>query len=126
MDTALWIVQGLLAVAFGMAGMMKMTQPREKMQEKMAFVEDFSDNQMRGIGLLEVLGAVGMILPMALEILEIMTPLAALGLVLTMIGAAYTHYRRDEMSMIGPNVVLLAMAAFVLIGRLLMESTKVV
>ncbi|MFZ1396497.1 MAG: DoxX family protein [Candidatus Promineifilaceae bacterium] len=118
MNIALWIVQGLLAVAFLMAGGMKLTQPKEKLATNMAWVEDFSQNAIRIIGLLEVLGAIGLILPWALTILPELTGVAAIGLVLTMIGAAITHVRRSEMQMVVPNIVLGALAAFVAVGRL--------
>lgn len=118
MNIALWIVQGLLAVAFLMAGGMKMAQPKEKLAQNMAWVEDFSQNAVRTIGLLEVLGAIGLILPLALKIWPVLTGVAAIGLVLTMIGAAITHARRGEMPMLVPNIVLGALAAFVAVGRL--------
>jgi hypothetical protein len=69
------------------------------------------------IGLLEVLGATGLILPAVTGILPGLTPLAALGLALTMIGAMLTHLRRKELPMIAVNFVLLALAAFVVYGR---------
>jgi uncharacterized membrane protein YphA (DoxX/SURF4 family) len=118
MNIALWIVQGLLAVAFLMAGGMKLSQPKEKLRERMGWVEDFAPNTIRLIGLLEVLGAIGLILPLALGILPVLTGIAAIGLVLTMIGAAITHLRRGETQMIMPPMVLGALAAFVAVGRL--------
>ncbi|WP_420632430.1 DoxX family protein [Candidatus Leptofilum sp.] len=118
MDIALWIVQGLLAIAFLMAGGMKLTQPKEKLAENMAWVEDFSANTVKGIGALEILGAIGLILPWALNIVPELTGFAALGLVLTMIGAAVTHVRRNETQMLVPNAVLGLLAAFVFVGRL--------
>lgn len=118
MNIVLWIVQGLLAVAFLMAGGMKLMQPKEKLAEKMAWVEDFSQNTIRGIGILEILGAIGLILPWALTIFPILTGLAAIGLVLTMLGAARTHLRRGETQMLVPNAVLGLLAAFVAYGRL--------
>jgi uncharacterized membrane protein YphA (DoxX/SURF4 family) len=117
MNIALWIVQGLLAVAFGMAGIMKLTQPKEKLAAQMGWVEDFAPTTVKGIGLLEVLGAIGLILPRLTGILPWLTPLAAAGLVLTMLGAIVTHLRRHENQMIVANVVLLALAAFVAYGR---------
>ncbi|KAA3662077.1 MAG: DoxX family protein [Chloroflexi bacterium] len=121
MNIALWIVQGLLAVVFLMAGFMKVSQPREKLAENMAFVEDFSDNNVRLIGILEILAAIGLILPPLTNILPWLAPLAAIGLVLTMIGAAMTHSRRGgEGQMIGTNVVLLLLAAFVAYGRFIL------
>ena len=119
MNTAIWIVQILLALAFGMAGLMKLTQPREKLTERMAWVNDFTQTIVRGIGLLEILGAVGVVLPALTGILPWLTPLAAGGLVLVMIGAAATHFRRKEYSGIGVNLVLFALAAFVVYGRFL-------
>ena len=81
MNNALWIVAGLLAFVFVMAGFMKVSQPKETLKEKgMGFVDDFSAGQVRLIGILEVLGAVGLILPALTGILPILTPLAAVGL----------------------------------------------
>jgi uncharacterized membrane protein YphA (DoxX/SURF4 family) len=121
MNIALWIVQGLLAAAFLGAGGMKLTQPKEKLATNMAWVEDFSQSTIRVIGLLEVLGAIGLILPMALSILPVLTGIAAVGLVLTMIGAAITHIRRGEMPMLVPPAILGLLAAFVVVGRLFLQ-----
>ncbi|MEZ4660593.1 MAG: DoxX family protein [Caldilineaceae bacterium] len=118
MNIALWIVQVLLGAAFIMAGVMKSTQPKEKLKANMGWVEDFSANTVRIIGILELLAGIGLILPWLTNILPILTPLAAIGLVLTMIGAAIVHMRRGENSAIGINVVLLLLAAFVAYGRL--------
>lgn len=117
MDIALWIVQVLLALAFGMVGYMKLATPKAKAAEMMPYVNDFTQNQLYLIGILEIAGAVGVILPALTKILPILTPIAALGLGLTMIGAAYTHLRRKEYPMIIPNIVLLALAIFVAYGR---------
>jgi uncharacterized membrane protein YphA (DoxX/SURF4 family) len=113
----LWIVQILLSLAFLMAGTMKATQPKEKLATNMGWVNDFSPNQVRIIGVLEVLAGIGLILPMLTNILPILTPLAAVGLVLTMIGAIITHLRRAEYPNLAVNIVLLAMALFVAYGR---------
>jgi uncharacterized membrane protein YphA (DoxX/SURF4 family) len=117
MNIALWIVQALLALAFGMAGLMKITQPKDKLAAQMGWVEDFAPNAVKGIGVLELLGAIGLILPLLTGILPWLTPLAAVGLVLTMIGAIVTHLRRGESQMAVVNLVLLALAAFVAYGR---------
>src|SRR5579859_5106043 len=100
MNTAVWIVQILLALAFLMAGATKLTQPVEKLAERMAWVNDFSPSIVRAIGAVEVLGALGLILPAWTGILPWLTPLAAAGLVLDMIGASLEHARRKEFSMI--------------------------
>ncbi len=118
MNTILWIIAGLLALAFAGAGLMKLTQPKHKLAASgMAWTEDFSDGQVKGIGAVEVLGALGLILPAALGIAEILTPLAAVGLALTMVGAAITHLRRKEGSMVPVNVVLGGLAIFVAVMR---------
>jgi uncharacterized membrane protein YphA (DoxX/SURF4 family) len=117
MNIALWIVQGLLAAVFLMAGFMKASKPKEDLAAQMAWVNDFSANTVKTIGILEILGAIGLILPLATGILPWLTPVAAVGLVLTMIGAAITHARRKENAMIGMNVMLLVLAAFVAYGR---------
>ena len=117
-ETVVWILQVVVALAFGMAGIMKLTQPKAKLQERMDWVDDFSQNQVRLIGLVELLGAIGVILPVLLNVLPILAPLAAAGLTLTMLGAALVHLRRQEYPMIGINVVLGLLAALVFIGRM--------
>jgi uncharacterized membrane protein YphA (DoxX/SURF4 family) len=121
-NIVLWVVQIVLAVAFLSAGLMKLSQPKEKLSPRMHWVDDFQDRQVRTIGALEVLAAIGLILPAATRILPWLTPLAAIGLVLVMIGAAVTHLRRHEASSVGVNLILLALAAFVVIGRLTFAS----
>jgi uncharacterized membrane protein YphA (DoxX/SURF4 family) len=111
------VAQGPLAVAFLGAGGTKLSQPKEKLAKNMAWVEDFSQGTVRLIGTLEVLGAVGLVLPALTGVLPWLTPLAALGLVLTMVGAILTHLRRNENSAITVPVVLFALAAFVAYGR---------
>ncbi len=67
MNVVLWIIAGLLAVAFAGAGLMKLMQPKAKLASSgMAWTEDFSDTQVKGIGAVEVLGAIGLVLPAAL------------------------------------------------------------
>lgn len=117
MNTALWIAQGILAVAFLMAGFLKVTKSREELEPKMAYVEDLTDQQVTGIGIVEILGGLGVVLPALTGILPILTPLAATGLVIVMVLAAALHVRRDELPMIAINAVLGGLAAFVAWGR---------
>ena len=117
MGIALWVVQVLVAAAFLMSGATKLSQPKEKLLKNMAWVQDFSQPTLRIIGALEVLGAIGVVLPVLTGIVPWLTPLASLGLVLTMIGAALTHLRRTEFGGIAVNAVLLILAAFVAYGR---------
>ena len=118
MNVILWIIAGVLAVAFLVAGLLKLTQPRKKLAASgLAWVEDFSDRAVKGIGALEVLGALGLVLPAVLDIAPILVPLAATGLAAIMVGAMITHARRREPPAIVINVVLFALAAVVAWGR---------
>ena len=117
MDTVLWIVQILLAGLFLITGLTKLTRPRLKMAAgPMRWAADTTDRQFRAIGLLEVLGALGLILPSALGIAPGLLPLAAIGLALTMVGAIATHVRYREVDRVGVPVVVLGLALFVAIG----------
>jgi uncharacterized membrane protein YphA (DoxX/SURF4 family) len=117
LNTILWIAQILVGAMFLMAGLAKATQPREKLAAQMGWVNDFSAGQVKTIGILEILGGIGVIVPALTGILPILTPIAATGLIIIQLGAAYTHYRRGEMPMIGINTVLILLAAFVAYGR---------
>src|SRR5262245_41853682 len=100
-----------------MAGLMKATQPQEKLAANMGWVDDFSARTVKLIGVLEILGAIGLILPAATGVAVILTPLAATGLAVTMILATVVHVRRKEPQMIVFTIVLLALAAFVAVMR---------
>jgi putative oxidoreductase len=117
MNIGLWIAQGILLVMYAMAGYMKGITP-EKTQEQMAWARERSTNAVRFIGISELLGALGMILPMLSGILPWLTPLAALGLVVVQVLAIVTvHLPRKEYKALPMNIVLLALALFVAIGR---------
>lgn len=122
MNVVLWILQIVLAVIFLMAGMMKLTQTREKVSGQMKFVEDFSDNTIKLIGALEILAAIGLLLPPLFGVASWLAPLAAAGLAALMIGAMVVHARRGEMMNIGVNAVLLILALVVAWGRFGPES----
>lgn len=112
----LWVVQGLLAAAFGMAGFMKISAPVEQLaQSGMGFVNSFGVGTVRFIGISELLGAIGLILPAALRIKPILTPLAAVGIAIIMVLACVYHISHNEPFI--PVVVLLALASFVAWGR---------
>ena len=117
MNTVLWIAQILLAGLFLITGLTKLTQPRLKMAAgPMRWAADATDRQFRAIGLLEVLGALGLILPGALGIATGLLPLAAIGLALTMVGAIATHVRYKEVDRVAVPVVVLGLALFVAVG----------
>jgi uncharacterized membrane protein YphA (DoxX/SURF4 family) len=117
-NVTLWIIASVLAAVFAAAGLMKLSQPKEKLAASgMGWTEQYSPAGVRTIGGLEVLAAIGLILPAALGIAQVLAPLAAVGLVLMMVGAAITHARRHEAPMIIGNVVLLLLAIVVAWGR---------
>lgn len=116
LKTGLWSAQVLLAVAFTGAAMMKLTQPWDALAAQQAWVKLFSPEVVKLIGVVELLGALGLILPSVTRVLPILTPAAAGGLALTMVAAAATHLRIGEPPI--PNVVLGGLAIFVAWGRL--------
>jgi hypothetical protein len=123
MNIVLWIIAGLLAVGSLAGGVMKLILPKQKLVATGSkWAEDFSPGMLKAIGVLEILAAVGLILPAALDIAPVLVPLAAIGLVLLMVGAAYTHFRRQEAQFIVVNIAILALAAFVAWGRFGPES----
>ena len=111
MNTILWMIQGLLAAVFLGAGFLKLIQPKEKLEPKLGWVEDFSSWHVKAIGLLEILAGLGLIVPSVLDLAPLLSAWAAVGLVVLMIGAAATHARRKEPLMIVPTLILLALAA---------------
>ena len=118
MNVILWIIAGVLAAAFGAAGAMKLTKPRAELEPNMAWVASVTDSQVKGVGLVELLGAIGLILPAVTGIAPILVPLAATGLVLVMIGAVITHVRLgDPIAQAVPAIVLGALSLVVAIGR---------
>jgi len=118
MNLALWIIAIVLAVAFAGSGLMKQFVPKDKLVTAgQGWAQDFSPTSIRLIGLAEILGAIGLVLPAAVHIAPILVPLAAVGLALVMVGAAVVHARRNEPMNIAVNVVLIALAVFVAWGR---------
>lgn len=117
MNIALWIIQLVLAITFLVSGVNKLARPRLALAGQTPYVEDFSDAQVKGIGVLEVMAAIGLVVPPLLHFGTSLTPLAAVGLVLLMVGATVTHLRRGEPQMVAVNGVLLILAAVVAVGR---------
>lgn len=118
MNLVLWALQTILAVMFIIAGLTKVSQPKEKLRTAMSWVDDFSPTTVKVIGGLEILGAVGLILPWASGIAPVLTPIAALGLVALMLGAAATHLRRKEAQPIVINLGLAIAALLIFVGRI--------
>ncbi|MFL5657640.1 MAG: DoxX family protein [Ktedonobacteraceae bacterium] len=119
MNIALWIVQILLALAFLLVGSMKVSQPIDKLRQNMGWVAHTTPGIVRLVGALEILGALGLILPAVTHILPWLTIVAAVGLVFTMIGASIVHVRLKEFSRLGAPLILFLLALFIVYGRFL-------
>jgi putative oxidoreductase len=117
LHVSLWAVQILLAAVFALLGSMKVAMPIAVLAQKMAFVSE-APNLVRFIGICELAGAAGLILPAAFKILPKLMPLAATGLLAIMMLAVPFHTYRGEAKVIGLPVLLGVMAAFVAWGRL--------
>jgi uncharacterized membrane protein YphA (DoxX/SURF4 family) len=117
MEIGLWIAQVLLALVYGMAGSLK-TFKTAQARERMVWTQGRSDNYVHFVGITELLGALGMLLPMLTGILPWLTPLAALGLALIQALAIFMeHLPKKDYKALPMNVVLLAVSLVVLIGR---------
>lgn len=116
MNLAIWIVQGLLAVMMLAAGMFKVVTPREKLSEKFRWAKTWTDGNVKLLGLAEVLGAAGLVLPGLLHVLPVLTPIAGICLAILMVGAVKVHVDLKEPTT--PAVAPLLLAIFVAVGRL--------
>ncbi|WP_225327143.1 MULTISPECIES: DoxX family protein [unclassified Mycobacterium] len=119
MNIALWAAQSLLAFVYLVAGGLKVVRPREQLvaSGRLDWMKDHSDAAVKAVGAVEILGALGVILPEATGIARVLTPAAAVGLVIVQIGAMRVHLTRNERQPLPINVILLLLAAFVTIGR---------
>ncbi|WP_129783023.1 DoxX family protein [Promicromonospora panici] len=125
MNIALWIVAGLLALAYVVGGSLKLIMSKEKIAATgtaAGWVEDFKPGSIKAIGVLEVLGGLGLILPAALGIAPELVPLAALGLAMIMVGAVVTRISRHEYKLMVADLGYLVLIGFVLWGRLAPEA----
>jgi uncharacterized membrane protein YphA (DoxX/SURF4 family) len=117
MNIALWVVQVLLAIMFLLAGFPKAFQPIDTVAKRLTWAKQIPAWLVRFIGIAELLGAVGLILPALTHIVPSLTAIAAVGLVLVMVCAIIFHIARKEYSNISVGVILLILAAFVAYGR---------
>jgi hypothetical protein len=114
---ALWIAQLLLAAAYGLFGSMKATQPLDQISIMMKWIPDFPPLFVRTLGIVEVLGAIGIILPSLFRIQPRLTVIAALCILVHQFCAVALHASKGEFDVLGLNVVLIALAAFIFWGR---------
>lgn len=115
MAIVLWILNIILAVAFLGAGAMHAFRPVDALAKSgMGWAADMSSGMVKTIGVLELLGAIGLIAPLATGIAPVLTPIAAIGLVVVMGGAVITHIRRKEPVAVQLVLGLLAAASAVI------------
>jgi uncharacterized membrane protein len=115
LNTSLFIAQALLAALFTLTGTVKLLVPREKLQSRMHWAESWPRGRIKLLGLSEVLGAIGLIVPGTTGIAPALTPVAALCLAILMVGAFVTHRRFGER--VAPAVVVGVLCLLVAMGR---------
>src|SRR3954454_10801574 len=116
MTIAVWIVSGLLAAMYLFAGANKSLLGVEKLNKQFPWSEAIGTPATRAVGVAEIIGAVGLILPPLTGIVPALAAWAAAGLALVQVAAIVLHVRRGEFKMLPMNVVLLALAVFVAVG----------
>lgn len=119
MNVALWVGQALLAAVFVYSGALKVSQPKGKLLEMgQTGVAMFPVPLIRFVATCELLGAVGVIVPWLTDRATVLTPLAAVGFVVIMVGAIAAHARLHEPRNVAATSFLLVLAAIVAVGRL--------
>lgn len=120
MNLALWIIAAVLAAAFATGALAQLLLPKDRyrnLHESQHWADDFAAGKIKAIGSVKLLGALGLVLPAAFNIVPVLTPVAACGLALFMSGAGTTRFRRGEwVNMIG-DLVLMGIFAFLAWGR---------
>jgi uncharacterized membrane protein YphA (DoxX/SURF4 family) len=104
-------------VIFATSGTVKVALPKEKLVQFIKAFKALDPKVIHLIGVLELLGAIGLIVPAVTGIFPWLTPLAAVGLIMTMMGAMVVNVQQKEMRTIGLNLLLLLLAFFVVYGR---------
>jgi uncharacterized membrane protein YphA (DoxX/SURF4 family) len=112
-----WIAQAVLAVLFAASGWVKVARSKARLADRYTWVEDFSAPTIRLIGVLELLGAVGLVLPAATGVAPVLTPVAATGLAVTMLLAVGLHVRRREARGVVVAGILLVLTALLAVAR---------
>jgi hypothetical protein len=119
MNVTLWITTGLLAAVALVGGASKAFVPKEKLaaQSGGEWVQDANAGFVKTLGVLELLAAIGLILPAVLDLAPVMVPVTAVCWVLLMVGAMITHGRLGQVKFVMVNVVYFAVAVFIAWGR---------
>lgn len=122
MNIALWVVAGVFGLAFFVGGILKIVIPYETYSAKNRWAGDFAPETLRGMGVIEMLGGVGLILPGLLDIAPVLVAIAASGMALYMAGAVTERVRRGEWKLILGDLVFMSAMLFVAWGRFGPES----
>jgi uncharacterized membrane protein YphA (DoxX/SURF4 family) len=117
MNTALWVLQILLGLVFVFHAYVLLRPSPERLQSGMKYVLEMPTGLRMFAGFTEGLAGIGLVLPALLRVLTWLTPLAAAGLVLLMLGAIVFHIRRREYPNVGFNAILGVLAAVIAWGR---------
>lgn len=118
LELALWIAAAFLAIVFVLLGARKLIQPRAELVETMPWAADFSSRSISAIAIVEIVGALGLLLPELTLVLPELTVVAAFGLAALQGAAIVVHVRRGERNL-WLNLVLLGLALFVAVGRII-------
>ncbi|MBL7829865.1 MAG: DoxX family protein [Saprospiraceae bacterium] len=114
---ALWVVQSLLAIMFLMAGANKLFQSIPELAKMLPWVTQVPEGMVRFIGISELIGGLGLLLPSILRVKPNLTPYAAIGLAVIMLFATIFHIMQGETSVIAMPIIFMVMAVFVAWGR---------
>lgn len=120
MNIVLWILTGLLAIAFGIGGATQLILTKERyrsLANSQHWVDDFGAAHVKAIGTIKIIGVIGLVVPPLIGLLPLLSPLAACGLMLVMTGAATTRFRRSEWALMAGDVTYLLAFAFLAWGR---------
>lgn len=118
-NTIILILQILLALLFAYTGSTKVLKGKVAFSNSKGWEHDYSSSTLKFFGILELLGAIGLIVPFATNILPILTPVAATALAMVMAGAILAHIRREEHKMILLNLIIIFLLAGIGFERLL-------
>ena len=121
MNIALWIVAGVFAFGYIAGGIVKLTMPHEKYAAKLGWPEDFTPGNVRFMGVVEVLGGIGLVLPGLVGVAPVLVPVAASCRARDMSGAITERIRRGEYKELVGDLVFLAAMVFIAWGRFAIE-----
>jgi uncharacterized membrane protein len=121
MNVALWIVASVLAFGFVVGSLVKLTWSHERYAAKLHWPADFTAGQVKFIGVVELVGGLGLVLPGVLDTARVFVPIAASGMALYMAGAVTERVRRREYKEMVGDLAFVAGLVFVSWGRFGLE-----